>query len=167
MADLYQGNGWRMSEDEAPLLNGGTKKAIRFHRSDTVHILALPTPKTALLLREYRPFFAEWVWMIPSGKADKETDVHVAAQRELREETGFRAGSLQLLHSCNHSETFDYQNLLFLAKDLLPDPLPQDPDEHLEVHELPLEEALERVLTCKRLHPLSALCLLRYLYKPS
>ncbi|OGJ58615.1 hypothetical protein A2881_02470 [Candidatus Peribacteria bacterium RIFCSPHIGHO2_01_FULL_55_13] len=55
------------------------------------------------------------------------------------------------------------QNDVLIAKDLVKDPLSQDEDEWIEVHELPLEEALENVLQTKFVHTVSAYAILRYL----
>ena len=113
------------------------------------------------MLREYRPFYQEYVWMLPSGKVDKETDVAVAAQRELQEETGFRAASLVPYFSARHTERVAYRSHVFLAKELTPDPLPQDAEELIEVHPLSLDEALEHVLKTEVTHSITALSLLR------
>jgi ADP-ribose pyrophosphatase len=102
--------------------------------------------------------------MIPSGHVDKETDVAVAAQRELREETGYRAESLELFFVARHKETLDYTCNVFIARDLIKDPLSQDVDEVISVYELPVEEALQKVLHCPIQHSVSALALLRYLH---
>ena len=161
--ELYDGHGWRLTMDSYPLPDGRAKRAVRVHRCDSVHLLALPTPATVLLLREFRPYRQQWVWMLPSGKVDKEDDVLVAAQRELREETGFRAGSLTAFLRCFGADSITTTNHIFLAEDLTPDPLPQDDTELLEVHELPHAEALDRVLDCGAVHAASALGLHRLL----
>ena len=54
------------------------------------------------MLREYRPFYGTYIWMIPSGKADKEKDILVAAQRELQEETGITATEYRLFEKQTH-----------------------------------------------------------------
>lgn len=164
MPDLFNAHGWRITVESATLPDGRIKEVARVHRADSVHLLAFPTEETVLLLREYRPYYGHYVWMLPSGRVDKETDIVVAAQRELQEETGFRAAKLEKYFTTNHSESLIMSNHVFFARELTKDPLPQDEDELIEVHELPLEEALNRVLTCERVHSVSALALLRYLH---
>lgn len=159
---VFDGYGIRIAVEHASLPDGREKTVARIHRCDAVTILAFPTPRTVLLLREYRPFFGAYVWMLPSGKVDKETDILAAAQRELREETGFRAADLRPYFSSSFSEQFAFRNHVFLARDLAPDPLPQDAAEMIEVHEVPVEDAAENTLR-DPMHPLSALALLRYL----
>lgn len=100
--------------------------------------------------------------MLPSGKADKETDIEVAAQRELQEETGYRAGEITLLWKANNSEDMKSTNYFFLARQLQPSSLPQDDDELIEVEEVSVEDAIDRVLKSPIVHTPSACGLLRY-----
>lgn len=66
-----------------------------------------------------------------------------AAQRELREETGYRAGSLRRLGGFWPNNAYlDEIIHVYLAEDLTPDPLPPDQDEYLERRLFPFSEAL-------------------------
>ena len=103
--------------------------------------------------------------MLPSGRVDKENDIEAGAQRELQEETGFRAKSLEHYCTTHHSETIAFANHIFIAKDLVEDPLKQDDDELIEVHAMPLKEAIEKVLQSPIVHTASAYALLRYTYE--
>lgn len=163
MSELFNSQGWRVTLDTAPLPDGREKTMVRVHRCDAVHIIALPTPKTVLMLREFRPHYGTYIWMLPSGKVDKEDEHATAAQRELQEETGMRAEEIQHWFTAHHSEGVAIGNHVYIARGLTPDPLPQDPGELIEVHELPFEEALENVLQSEKLHTISAMALLRYL----
>ena len=160
--ELYSGHGWRVTLDEAALPDGRVKRAGRIHSSDTVVILPLVKRDTVLLLREYRPFWGCYVWMLPSGRVDKETDVSEAAQRELREETGMRAGKLTPFGTCYYRDTIAYTCHFFLAEGLIADPLEKDAGELMEVHTLPITEAITNVTNGKRSHAASGNLLLRY-----
>ncbi len=163
MQELFSGHGWRITLEEAALPDGRVKKQVRAHRADAASIIALDDAGAILLLREFRPFYGDYLWMLPSGKVDKETDVHEGAQRELREETGFRAVEIRHLWTANISESLGFANHFFLAHDLIEDPLEPDSDELIEVHHIPEEEALEKVLASPVVHLPSAYALLRYL----
>lgn len=164
MSELYKDKELRVVlEESPPLPNGRRKQAARIYRPDTVSIIAFKDPEHILLLHEYRPFYAEWIWMLPSGKIDKETDMHAAAQRELQEETGFKAAELTYLWNTNSTESIVSTNHIFVARDLSPAPLPQDEDELMEAHPMTLDEALEKVLKSAKVHTPSAYGLLRYI----
>ena len=161
--ELFNAHDWRITRESYPIPDGRVKIMIVVSRPDSVHILAFPSPKTVLMLREFRPRYKSYIWMIPSGRADKEKDMKVAAQRELREETGFRSQNMEFYCTTRHSESLHSANHVFIARDLINDPLPQDVDEVIEVHELPLNDALDRVLASEQVHTASAFALLRYL----
>ena len=163
--ELFDGFEWRVTLEEAPLPDGRVKKAARVHRCDTVHIIAFKKQDTVLLLREFRPFYGQYVWMLPTGRVNKEKDHAKAAQRELQEETGYYAELMEFFTSSRHSETFNSANHVYIAHDLSHAPLPQDADELIEVHELLFEEAIEKVLASPVVHTASAYALLRYDYE--
>ena len=163
--ELYSGFGWRVSMDSAPLPDGRIKKAVRVGRCDTVSIIAFRNPETIVLLREFRAFYGEYIWQLPTGRVNKETDQAAAAQRELQEESGLRAGTISYFTSYYHSETFDSANHIYIATDLVSDPLPADSDEMMEVHEMSFEDALSKVLASPHVHGPSACALLRYAHE--
>lgn len=167
MKELFKGNGWQVTEETAELPDGRKTTRTRVRYADTVHVLAVTSSGKLLVLREYRPFYKTYIWMLPSGHVDKETDRTVAADRELREETGYRAGSLKYLWSMNATEKMDSTNHVYLAKDLTHDPLPQDADELIEVHELSAEEAYKNISHSERVHLASAYSVLRFLHEQS
>lgn len=100
--------------------------------------------------------------MLPSGRADKEKDIAVAAQRELQEETGYRAKNLRHFFSTTHTESLIFSNHVFIGEDLERAPLKQDHDEVIEVHEVPIEKAIRDVLQDRYRHTITAYALLRY-----
>jgi ADP-ribose diphosphatase len=165
METLFDDFGWKITMESATLPDGRLKKGVRVHRSDSAHIIAFKTPKTILVLREYRAFHGEYLWMLPSGKVDKETDIPSAAHRELREEAGYDAHEMTKLFTANLSDSIDITNHVFLAKDLFESPLEQDADELIEVHELSVDDALKNILGSPKVHLASAYALLRYLHE--
>lgn len=99
---------------------------------------------------------------MPSGHIDKESDPLAAAQRELQEETGYKAESMELLWSANTKENFKQVCHVFLAKHLVESRLSADPDEVIEVHEVPLDGAIEKVLGSPNIHFPSAVALMKF-----
>jgi 8-oxo-dGDP phosphatase len=99
-----------------------------------------------LLVRQYRAPVDVMMLEIPAGKRDVHgEDPAVTAARELAEEVGAAAGSLELLVSMHHSPGFcDELQLIYLATDLteVPQALDGIEEEHLTIERLSFDEAL-------------------------
>ena len=90
-----------------------------------------------------------------------------AAQRELREEGGYRAGRLALLTRFHPSIAYlDEVAYGYAAWDLVPDPLPADGDEFLERRVVPLAEAVRMAVEGEITESVSKLALLQYVARP-
>ena len=160
--ELFSGYGWQMTLEEAPLPNGKIKKMARVRRCDTAHVIAFTEEGKILLLKEFRPFFRNYIWMLPTGRVNKEKDPEVTALRELQEETGHQAKEISFLCRACHSEGFPSVNHVFIARKLEKNPLPQDETELIEVHIFSLNDAIEKVLGSSQVHMPSAFGLLYY-----
>jgi ADP-ribose diphosphatase len=70
-----------------------------FAASDEVLIVALDDQRNVLLIEEPAPAFGERGLFLPGGAVEPGEGIVDAAQRELREETGYRAATLALAAS--------------------------------------------------------------------
>jgi 8-oxo-dGTP pyrophosphatase MutT (NUDIX family) len=70
-----------------------------FAASDEVLIVARDTQDNVLLIEEPSPAFGERALFLPGGAVEPAERIVDAAQRELREETGYRAATLELVAS--------------------------------------------------------------------
>ncbi len=75
-----------------------------FDNPASVAVLPLTPAGAIVCIRQYRPGFGRVVLSIPGGLVDEGEDVAAAASRELREETGYAAGSVEVVTStmANH-----------------------------------------------------------------
>jgi 8-oxo-dGTP pyrophosphatase MutT (NUDIX family) len=130
---------WRYTCD----VDGRTVKRDIIERSDGVVIVAVDNATNVLMLREYCAGSNSFILSLPGGSIDDtDTDTESAANRELREETGHAAGRLVKLHyAWSHPSTSNRRSHVFLALDLTENPLPAS-GEILEVHRMPLDEAI-------------------------
>jgi ADP-ribose pyrophosphatase len=80
---------------------------------------------------------------VPAGTIDLGESPEFTAERELMEETGYRAGSIRRIREWYVSPGFLTERMyLFLCEDLVPGPTEHQPDERLRPVIVPWEEAL-------------------------
>lgn len=103
---------------------------------------------TVTLVRQHRVVVDTVTLEIPAGKLDHaQEDPLACAHRELEEETGLRAESMELLCPMITTPGFCTERVsLYLATGLSPHEAHLDPDEFLRVVRMPLAEAVARVM---------------------
>lgn len=93
-------------------------------------------------VRQYRLGSHSQLLEMPAGRLEPGELPQLCAHREIREETGYAAGSLIALGGCYTAPGYCSEYLhIFLATDLRPDPLQPDPDEEIEIVKIPFDEA--------------------------
>jgi ADP-ribose diphosphatase len=114
---------------------------------ETALIVAMPDPATVLLVREYAVGLDRFELSLPMGRIERGESAIAAANRELMEETGFRAGNLRPLQTLTLAPgILGYQAEVFLATDLTPSALSGDEPEPLELVYWPIAR-LDQVVT--------------------
>ena len=115
---------------------------------EVVAVVPLLEGEDVLLVRQYRLPAAQTLLEVPAGGVDAGESSEEAAQRELGEECGQRAGRLERLGGCYLSPGFCSEFVhVFLATQLRPVRARPEPDEEIAVVRLPLAEALQLVRT--------------------
>ncbi len=122
-----------------------TREIVR-HKG-AVAVIAVTSEGKLLLERQFRYALGQVLIELPAGKLDPDETPAACAQRELIEETGYRAGELRHL-GCMHPAVgySDERIELFLAQSLTHEGNAFDHGEYLEVIEMTLEEAEDAVL---------------------
>lgn len=102
------------------------------------------------LVNQYRACLDRNLWEIPAGKRDVAGEPpEVTAARELEEEVGMKAGSIELLINIHHSPGFcDEYGYIFLATDLteVPQALEGPEEQYLVVARVPVVDAVEMAM---------------------
>lgn len=112
-----------------------------------VGLLPFLDADTLLLIRQYRYVAQRATWEMPTGGVRPGESLEEAAQRELGEEIGHRAGRLIPLGSYHTSKSvMDETAHLFLAEELAGVTLPRDETEFITVRAFPFPEVLQMVL---------------------
>lgn len=99
-----------------------------------VMVAPLLDADTIILVREYAAGTDRYELTLPKGLIDPGEDALAAADRELREEAGFGAGSCEYFNSLTVAPGYNGQaTTVVIARDLFPASLPGDEPEPLEV----------------------------------
>jgi ADP-ribose pyrophosphatase len=110
-------------------------------------VVPIDTDDFVVMLKQYRHAVGQYIWEIPAGTLDADEKPLACAQRELIEETGFRAESWEALGALTPVPSYSDEKIhLFLARQLLPATQKLEQDEILQVHKLPWQEAVRMVL---------------------
>ncbi len=104
-----------------------------------------PDPQL-LLIKQYRYAALEYLYEIPAGRLEPGEPPEVCASRELQEETGCTAGTLQHMHTMFTTPGFTDEKIhLFLAYDLTRGEANREADEFISVEVVPLTKALDMI----------------------
>jgi ADP-ribose pyrophosphatase len=133
----------------------------------TVGVLAFVDDGHVVLVRQYRHLARALSWELPGGGALPGEAPEAAAQRELREEGGYRAAHLTFLTRFHPSNAYlDEVAYCYIATGLRADPLPADDDEFLERRVVTLAEAVRMALADEITESVSKVALLQYVARP-
>jgi ADP-ribose pyrophosphatase len=143
---IYQGRVVNLSLETVTLPNGVTVELEIIHHPGAAAVVPMKDAKTVLLVRQYRHAAGGYMLEIPAGKLDHGEDPRDCAARELEEEIGFRASSLEPVISFFTTPGFTDEVIhVFLATGLTPGRQNLGRDEVLHVIEIPLERAIEQI----------------------
>lgn len=99
-----------------------------------------------LLIRQYRYAAGGYLYEIPAGRLNPGEDPLACAHRELREETGCAAASIEPLFWMFTTPGFTDERIhVFLASGLTTGETARDADEFLDVTPMPLSRVLEMI----------------------
>ena len=145
---IYSNKWLSLREDVAELPDGRTTIYGVVTCGHCVGILPFLDPDTVLLIQQYRYVAQRVTWEMPTGGSHAGESTEEAAQRELAEEIGYRAGRLVPVSTYHTSKSvMDETAHLFLAKELVRlERPPRDETEFIEIRPFPFREVLQMVL---------------------
>ena len=131
-------------------------------KNRAVGVVPLHADGTVTLVGQFRYTMNEYSWEIPEGGCPATELLIHAARRELREETGLIAGSLEPLGGEIHlsNSVCDERGYLFLATLLEQGEAMPEGTEELQIKRVPLEEAVAMILCGEITDALSVIGLL-------
>jgi ADP-ribose pyrophosphatase len=154
-AELARGAFVRLRTDQVTMPDGVVAGRDVVEHPGAVAVVAIDGEDQVLMIRQYRHPAGRLLWEIPAGLRDADgEDAHATAERELLEETGYRARDWQVL-----TDVFTSPGILgervrvFLARDLSLVPVtqrshtPAHEEAHLLTRWVPLTAAVSGFLT--------------------
>lgn len=148
---VYQGPLFRVVKDR--ILEPGGKENVRdvVRHNGSVIILALDTTKSKkdpwiVMERQYRHAAGRYLWELPAGKLDAGEEAVAGAQRELEEETGYRAKKWKPMVEYFASPGFLGESMkVFVAEGLIPGDAHPEEDEQIELRLVKLSDVLKKI----------------------
>lgn len=143
-------NPW-INVEEHQVINPGGGRGIygKVHfKNKAIGIIPLDDEGNTWLVGQYRYTLDEYSWEIPEGGGPMHENPLIAAQRELKEETGLTADNWDMIMRFHTSNSVtDEEGLIYLATELTPGERElEESESDLLLKKLPFKEALRMVM---------------------
>jgi ADP-ribose pyrophosphatase len=143
---LYTGKIFDVVLERVTLPNGSVKDREIVRHPGAAAMVPLLDDGRVVLIKQYRHAVGEFVWEIPAGTLEPEEAPMACAKRELVEETGYEAASLEKLTEILPAPGYTDEHIhIFLATGLQAVDQRLEDDEVLELQPTVLETALAMV----------------------
>jgi ADP-ribose pyrophosphatase len=148
---VYQGPLFRVQHDKLIEPGGRENERDVIRHNGSVVILAIDGSKSKrdpwiVLERQYRHAANQYLWELPAGKLEPGEEPLAGAQRELAEETGYRAKKWRPLVEYYASPGFLGESMkVFLAEGLEPGETHLEEDEEIELRLVKMSELLKMI----------------------
>ena len=149
---LHIGRVTALRADQVVMPSGGIATREVVEHPGAVAIVPLDDERRVVLIHQYRHPLGRALWELPAGLLDAAGEEPVeTARRELAEEVGIAATDWSVLLDVAASPGFSDESVrVFLARGLSEVTRPAGADDEeadLEIHRVPLDEAVRRVLS--------------------
>ena len=145
--DIHRGRVVHLTIEDVTLPNGHVMPLEIVRHPGAAAIVPLDEHGNVTLIRQYRHAIGGYLWEVPAGKLDPGESPATCAARELAEEIGLEASTLESIGSVVTCPGFcDEVIHLFLATHLRKVPMRREVDEVIEsVSAVPLRTAIEMI----------------------
>ena len=143
----YKGVILNIYKDYMSLPNGRTAIWDFVEHKGAAAVVPVTEEGKILMVRQYRNALERYTLEVPAGTLnDVGEPKDICAARELEEETGYRAGTLEWLININTTVAFCNEIIgVYVARDLIPSRQHLDEDEFINVEEHDLDELIDRI----------------------
>jgi ADP-ribose pyrophosphatase len=144
--NIYTGKVVTLNIDTVTLPNGATIDLETIRHPGAAAVVPVKDDGTVVLIRQFRHAAGGFIYEIPAGKLQPGEDPLHCASRELEEEVGYRAASFELLTSIFTAPGFADEVIhVYKATGLTTGRQQLDADEVLDIIEMPLAEAVNKI----------------------
>jgi len=156
-------NSWLKATRDLIQVDNQELERISIIHPGAVVMLPIDQKGNILLVRQYRYPVQQILLELPAGRLDDPNNIEQEAQRELQEETGFKAGTMTPMGEMLTAPGFTTERLyFFLATDLIPSNLASDPGEVIDVVKYSLEKVLQMIQTGEIIDMKTVAAVLKY-----
>jgi len=143
---VHQGKNFSFKSDEVELSNGNHTTRDIVDHPGAVAIIPLLKEGNIVFVRQYRYSAGRELLEIPAGTLKPGEHPDKCAARELKEETGYSAGSIKKLLSCYMAPGYSNEVIHFyIASDLREGKQESEEDEDILVQKYGFDEALKMI----------------------
>lgn len=144
---VFDGKVVKLFVDEAELDNGMTVNRELIKHPGGVCVLPIDENGDVYMVKQFRYPFKTALYELPAGKLEYGEDHRTCGIRELKEETGAEAGSLEYLGCIYPTVAYDTEIIhMYLARDLSFGEQHLDEGEFLDVIKLPFDKVFEMAM---------------------
>ncbi len=142
----FDGRVFRVEEQRVRLPDGTTARREIVYHDGGAAVVALDEQQRVILVRQYRPAAGRTMLEIPAGRLEPGETPAACAQRELAEETGYRALAIHQLTSFYPTPGYCSERLhLFFTTQIQSGPSAPDAGEFVTTERVPLAVCLEDI----------------------
>ncbi len=150
---VFQGDRWAIWQWQQRMNDGSTQTFETPERADGVSAIAINKDKKIALLTQIQVPSPDTFFCFPGGEVDPGETPEQACKRELLEEAGCKAGTLEFWKSYYPSSRLAYGFHYFIARDCeVVAPLSPDPGEQITVSWITFDEMFQLALEPKFRH---------------
>lgn len=143
---VYEGPIFKIRKHKVNSVAGESVRDVLEHSGGVV-MIAVTDEGKIIMEHQFRKPLDKVILELPAGKLEPGEDPQEAALRELAEETGYRAGSIE--HIVTYTPTCGYSNeylYVYVCKDLTPGETNLDETESIDVVEYTADEIIELIM---------------------
>lgn len=143
---IFKGRILEVVVDDIRFPNGSEAKRELVIHGGAAAVVPMDEEGNIYLVEQYRHAAGGYTLEIPAGCLEAGEEGRLCAEREVEEEIGYKANSLEYLMTILPAVGFSTEKIeIFVAKDLVKTQQNLDEDEYVDVHKVAFDEAVAMI----------------------